>query len=295
MTNKFSKQTLAKVQRKKNKGGTVTSLLSKKKTGEVVKQEPSKMPPTKCPASPTSSLKMIVSGGEEVRKKKKSGGKSFLPTFWDDADAAALKAHEALSVDDLSLLMVKSSSEGGSLQALGESLFVSGKFLDLAKKVATSKPLIRSLSAENETFKNKVAILIAEAENDKERVATLEKSLQVEKDFCKLKDKQISDLELKLQSVGATAVQDFKDSDEYSNDLCKYYVEGFDLLVKWMAKHNPGLDLFGLAVGDVEKELMSNRPSEAMAKNVTEEAIDVAGGVKEAIVVTPVDPVPEDQ
>ena len=51
------------------------------------------------------------------------------------------------------------------------------------------KPMIKSLSAENETFKNKVVILTVKAENDKERVAALEKSLQVEKDFCKLKDK----------------------------------------------------------------------------------------------------------
>ena len=84
------------------------------------------------------------------------------------------------------------------MSALGESLFVSGKFLDLEKKVATSEPLIKSLSAKNETFKNKVAILTVEAENDKKRVEILEKSLQVEKDFCKLKDKRISDLELKL-------------------------------------------------------------------------------------------------
>ena len=54
---------------------------------------------------------MIASGGEEIRKKKKAGGKSFLPTFWDDANAAALKAHEALSVDDLGPLMAKSPSE----------------------------------------------------------------------------------------------------------------------------------------------------------------------------------------
>ena len=78
--------------------------------------------------------------------------------------------------------------------------------MDLEKKVATSKPLVKSLSAENETLKNKVAILTIEAENDKERVATLEKSLQVEKDFYELKDKQIGDLELKLQTIGATAV-----------------------------------------------------------------------------------------
>ena len=75
------------------------------------------------------------------------------------------------------------------MYALGESLFVSKKLLDLEKKVATSEPLVKSLFNENETLKNKVAILTAKAENDKERVATLEKNLQVEKDFCKLKDK----------------------------------------------------------------------------------------------------------
>ena len=67
--------------------------------------------PAKCPAFPTSSLEVIASGGDEFRKKKKAGGKSFLPTFWDDADATTLKAYEALFVDDLSPLMAKSSSE----------------------------------------------------------------------------------------------------------------------------------------------------------------------------------------
>ena len=141
-------------------------------------------------------------------------------------------------------------------------------------------------------LKNKVAILTTEAENDKERMETLEKSLQVEKDFCKLKHKQIGDLELKLENVGATVVQDFKDSDEYSDELCKYYVEGIDLLVKWMAKHHSSLDLSGLAVDDTKKELV---PYQATAKNVTEEATDVAEGMKEATVITPADPDPDEQ
>ena len=77
-------------------------------------------------------------------------------------------------------------------------MFVSGKLLDFEKKVATAKPTIKSLSAKNETLMNKVAILVVKAESDKERVATLEKGLQVEKDFCKLKDKQMGDLQFKL-------------------------------------------------------------------------------------------------
>ena len=126
-------------------------------------------------------------------------------------------------------------------------------------------------------LKNKVTILTVEDENDKESVATLEKSLQVEKDFCKLKDKQIGDLEPKQENVKATVVQDFKDSDEYFDELCKYYVKGFDLLMKWMEKHHPSLDLSGLAVDNVEKELMS---SEATMENVVEEAIEVVIGDK---------------
>ena len=64
-------------------------------------------------------------------------------------------------------------------------------------------------------------------------------------------------------------MQDFKDSDEYSNKLCGYYVEGFDLLRKWMAKHHPDLDLSGLVMDDVKNELLADRPSKATAENVT--------------------------
>nr|POE64366.1 hypothetical protein CFP56_12415 [Quercus suber] len=211
-----------KAQEKKAKDRTVNGLLSKKKTGDVSKKDsvttlPLAYSPAKRPASPTLSLEVVASGGEEVRKKKKAGGKKVFCRLW------------------------------GSLYSSRE-------------------PLVKSLSAKNETLKNKVIILIAEAENDKECMATLEKSLQ-----------------------------DFKYSDEYSDEVCKYYVEGFDLLMKWMAKHHPGLDLFGLAVDDVEKELMSNHPYEATTKNVTEGATSVAEVMEEAAITTPTDPITNEQ
>lgn len=43
-----------------------------------------------------------------------------------------------------------------------------------------------------------------------------------------------------------------------------------------MAKHHLDLDLFGLVMGDVEKELLFDRPFEATAENVMEEATIVA-------------------
>ena len=55
------------------------------------------------------------------------------------------------------------------------------------------------------------------------------------------------------------------------------------------------LTLSGLTVEDIEKELMSDRPPKATAENVMEELTDVAEGLKEATVITPIDPVPNEQ
>ena len=116
MTTRFSKKKLVKAQEKKAKGGFVSGLLSKKKTSDASKKDSVVIPPlahspAKRPASPTLSLEVIAFSGEEVRKKKKVGGRSFLPTFWDDADAAALIAYKVLSMEHLSPLMAKSSDE----------------------------------------------------------------------------------------------------------------------------------------------------------------------------------------
>nr|POE92057.1 hypothetical protein CFP56_27706 [Quercus suber] len=205
--------------------------------------------PSKRPPSSTLSLKVMVSSEGGARGKFVC--KPFPLTFWDNADVVSLKAHEALSVDDLNPLMSKLSGDVMSshiqklVQALGESLFISGKLLDLEKKVATVEPMIKFLSTENETLKNKIAILTVEAKNDKEHVAALEKSLQVEKDFSKLKDKQIGDLQFKLKKASPDAVWEFKESNLYSNDL-------------------------------LEKEFVVDRPSEVTEENVVEEPMIVA-------------------
>ena len=117
----------------------------------------------------------------------------------------------------------------------------------------------------------------------------------MEKDFSKLKVKQIGNLGLKLQKAGATTVKEFKDSDKYSDELCGYYVEGFDLLRKWMAKHHPDLDLSGLVMDDVEKKLLADHPFEATAENVMEEATTIAEVMEKATTITPIDPVPDEQ
>ena len=90
-------------------------------------------------------------------------------------------------------------------------------------------------------------------------------------------------------------MKEFRESGKYSDELCRYYMEGFDLLRKWMAKHHPDLDLSGLVMSEVEKKLLVDHPSDATAENVTEEATDVAEIMKEAAITAPADLFPNDQ
>lgn len=76
--------------------------------------------------------------------------------------------------------------------------------------------------------------------------------MSTKKAFFRLKDKQIKETLARILKVSVEAIEKFKDSDEYSDKLCNYYVEGFDL---------------------VEREILANRCSEAIAENV--EAMEV--------------------
>ena len=106
----------------------------------------------------------------------------------------------------------------------------------------------------------------------------------MEKDISKLKDKQIGGLQFKLKKAGPDAVQEFKESNLYSDNLCEYNVEGFELFRRWMAKHHPELNLSGLVMGEVEKEFLADRPFKVTEENV----------VEETTTATLVDPSPSD-
>lgn len=62
-----------------------------------------------------------------------------------------------------------------------------------------------------------------------------------------------------------------------------------------MAKHHLDLDLSGLVMDEVEKELLSNRPSKVTTENVMEKATDVVEVMKADTMTTPADPVPNKQ
>nr|POF16185.1 hypothetical protein CFP56_24212 [Quercus suber] len=58
-----------------------------------------------------------------------------------------------------------------------------------------------------------------------------------------IQDKQIYEALIKVKKAGFKAVDKFKASDGFSNKLYEYYLDGFELFRKYLAKHHPELDL----------------------------------------------------
>ena len=50
-------------------------------------------------------------------------------------------------------------------------------------------------------------------------------------------------------------MQAFQQIDEYNGVLLGWYFKGFELLMRYLAKHNPGMDLDNLDLEAVEKEM----------------------------------------
>lgn len=132
-------------------------------------------------------------------------------------------------------------------------MYISKKYLDYEEKYVTAKSKVESFSTVNKSLKSQIFVLAEESKKDKECLKTLEKSIDTEKEFSKLRDKQIDEAFMKVEKAGSEAVEKFKVSDEYSDKLYNYYVEGFYLFRKYLAKHHPELDFSKLDMEEVEK------------------------------------------
>ena len=118
-----------------------------------------------------------------------------------------------------------------------------------------AKSKVESLSTENKSLKGQISALADEAKKDKDLLKTLEKSIDTEKAFSKLKNNQIDEALQKVEKAVSKEMGKFKISNEYSNKLCNYYVEGFELFRNYLAKHHPGLDISKLDMESIEKEI----------------------------------------
>ena len=138
-------------------------------------------------------------------------------------------------------------------QVLGESMYISGMYLEYEEKFVMAQSKVEFLSSENKSLKSQVSALLDKAKKDKDHLKTQEKSINTKMAFSKLKDKRIDEALLKIKKAGSEAVEKFKVSNEYLDKLCNYYVEGFELFQKYLAKHHPNLDFSKLDMEAIER------------------------------------------
>ncbi|KAL0015183.1 hypothetical protein SO802_002252 [Lithocarpus litseifolius] len=186
MTTRFSKAKLAEIQEKKAKTSLAGSLLMRKRQrdaeppkDDLMVTSPIATSVPQCPASPTSFLELIAStsGASKTKKKERASSSSFK----DDAGTAVLKAQEMISADDLFPLGVRSSHE-----------LMSSHVCKVMQIIA----------------------LVDEAKKDKDGLTVLKKSIDTEKAFLRLNDKQIDEALSKVEKAEMKVVEKFNASDE---------------------------------------------------------------------------------
>ena len=73
------------------------------------------------------------------------------------------------------------------LQVLGESLYISGKYLDYDKKLVEAQSRIASLSVENKSLTIQISVVANEAKKYKDCLKTLEKNIDTDEALKKVK------------------------------------------------------------------------------------------------------------
>ena len=62
-------------------------------------------------------------------------------------------------------------------------------------------------------------------------------------------------------------MEKFKALDEFSDKLCEYYMDDFELFSKYLAKNHPTLDFSQLNMEEVEKEILKDHLSDAVVED----------------------------
>ena len=87
----------------------------------------------------------------------------------------------------------------------------------------------------------------------------------------KQKDEQLTVASQKMKRAVTKAVHAFQLTDEYNAILFDWYFKGFELLRKYLVKHNPGVDLEDLDFEAIDKEIEIDETAQAS------QAVAIAG------------------
>ena len=166
------------------------------------------------------------------------------------------------------------------IQVLGESLYITSKYLASEAKVESARSHASSLEAENSKLRKELIVAKDDANQAKEKLD----ELRVERELTKENDEQIAAAREKAKGLAAKAVEGFQQTDEYNTVLFNWYFKGFELLRRYFIKHPSGVDLEKLDLEEVDKEMAANEAAQSSAAetNAPENAPESGGAAADA-------------
>lgn len=119
--------------------------------------------------------------------------------------------------------------------------------------MANSK--VDALEAEGSTLRKEPIATMDGGNQMKKKIKSLTDELKAEKLLTEQKDKQLQAAKREALKARDEAMQAFQQTDEYNDVLLGWYFKGFKLLRRYLAKHNPRMDLDNLDLEAVEKKM----------------------------------------
>nr|POE75096.1 hypothetical protein CFP56_67528 [Quercus suber] len=235
MATRYSKDKYARIKDLKNEPlAKLTSDLKKRKFGdEKVDAAPSSTVNI-APSSPTPSLEVTaVTTPKTCLKGKSKIGQSV----WDDPAT--------------------------TLGCPGESLRITTDYLNIEEKVVVATSKAESMEVECSQLKKNLISVMNERNEANQKIKELTEALRVEKALVVQKDEEIQLALLKTDEERVKVINNFKESEDFTDLQFIQYFKGFELLRRWAMKHhNAVVNFSNLDFEKIDIEILEDESKE---------------------------------
>lgn len=127
--------------------------------------------------------------------------------------------------------------------------------------MATSK--VEALEAKASGLRKDLIVAMDVNNSSKEKIKALTEELSAEKQLVKQRDEQLVTAKQIMKSAMAKAIHAFQLTKEYNAILFSWYFKGFELLKRYLVKHDPETDLEDLEFKAIDKEIKADEAVQA--------------------------------
>ena len=153
-------------------------------------------------------------------------------------------------------------------------MHITTHYLANEEKAVVANSKVEALEIEASGLWNELDVAMDALNASKEKTKVLTKQLESEKQVVKQKDDLLANAGQRMKIVVAKTVTAFQTTEEYNTILFQWYFKGFELLRRYMIKHDSGVDLENLDFEAVDKEMEEDEAAQASTQTTASTGIE---------------------